>query len=140
MEGQSDIQGLMQTALGNLKDMIDVNTVIGDMIQTSGGTSVIPVSRVACGFVAGGGEYTMKDPKDKKEQPFAGGSGAGVSVSPVGFLVVSGDKVRLVPVAASTTMERIIDSTPMLMEQLDKLLNKNNNDQEENSYSSASTI
>ena len=82
------IENLMTTTMENIRDMVDVNTVVGDAIATADGSTVIPISRVAFGFVAGGGEY--KCAKQAAELPsFAGGTGAGVSVQPMGFIVVS---------------------------------------------------
>ena len=89
------IGGLMQTTLENMKEMVDVNTVIGEPIETSGGATVIPVSKVSFGFVAGGGEYDLKTLPGTEDMPFAGGSGAGVSVQPVGFLVVQDGAILL---------------------------------------------
>ena len=83
------IENIMTTTMENIRDMVDVNTVVGEAIATSDGSTVIPVSRVAFGFVAGGGEY--KCAKQAAEAPsFAGGTGAGVSVQPVGFIVING--------------------------------------------------
>lgn len=116
------IQGLMAEALGNLKQMIDVNTIVGEPITTPDGTTVIPVSRVACGFGAGGSEFSNK-PADKKADGlmFGGGCGGGVSVNPVAFLVVKNDNIRLMPVSDSlSTIDRIVDMVP-------EVLNKFNN-------------
>lgn len=79
------IQGLMKTAMESIKEMVDVNTVIGDAVEAPDGSVIIPVSRVGLGFAAGGSEF---GDNRESELPFGGGSGAGVSVQPVGFLVV----------------------------------------------------
>ena len=71
------IEGLMKTAMESIKQMVDVNTVIGDAVETAEGTVIIPVSQVGCGFAAGGGEYEFPNP-EAKARPFAGGSGAGM--------------------------------------------------------------
>lgn len=108
------IQGLMAEALGNLKQMIDVNTIVGEPMTTPDGTTIIPVSRVACGFGAGGSEFSAK-PEDKKKEGlmFGGGCGGGVSVNPVAFLVVKNDNIRLMPVSDSlSTIDRIVDMIP----------------------------
>src|SRR5690554_7973650 len=91
------IQGLMKTAMESIKEMVDVNTVIGDAVEAPDGSVIVPVSRVGLGFAAGGSEFG----DDKEELPFGGGSGAGVSVQPVGFLVVGQHSVRLLPVSNS---------------------------------------
>jgi len=101
-------------------------------METEGGTSIIPVSQVACGFMAGGGEYGKEIGKDaSKGLPFAGGSGAGVSVQPVGFLVVSGDQVRLISIKGDRTIERIIEAIPIVAEELQELLNRGKNKSDE---------
>ena len=114
------IEGIMRTTLENIKDMIDVNTVVGDAIKTPDGNTIIPVSRVAFGFVAGGGEYGKGVSLDggKPAYPFAGGTGAGISVSPTAFLVVSGGQVRLLPACFHTSYDRIIELVPHLMESI----------------------
>ncbi|HEX3027156.1 MAG TPA: GerW family sporulation protein [Clostridia bacterium] len=85
------IQGLMNTALQNIRDMIDVNTIIGEEIVASDGTVIIPVSKVSLGFASGGSDIPNKLEKDI----FGGGSGAGVSINPVAFIVVSNGEVKL---------------------------------------------
>ena len=114
---------LMQTTLENIKDMVDVNTVIGEPIPTGSGATVIPVSKVSFGFVSGGGEY---DPPQTPtaDIPFAGGSGAGVSVQPVGFLVVSPGSVKVLPAQQPTAWERALNAAPQLMEDVKRLLQK----------------
>ena len=112
---------LMQTTLENINDMVDVNTVIGEPIPTGSGATVIPVSKVSFGFVSGGGEY---DPPQTPtaDIPFAGGSGAGVSVQPVSFLVVNGEGVKVLPAQHITAWERAIGSAPQLMEEIKALI------------------
>ena len=113
------IQGLMKTAMESIKGMVDVNTVVGDPVETQDGTLVIPVSRVAFGFAAGGGEYGAEDPEKAAQGfPFGGGSGAGVSVQPMGFLVVGQNQVRMLPVDGGQPIERIIDLAPQIIDKL----------------------
>jgi sporulation protein YtfJ len=99
-----------------MKEMVDVNTVIGDAVETGDGGVIIPISRVSFGFAAGGGEYQAR--RQDGELPFGGGSGAGVSVQPVGFLVVRGREIRLLPVDGSAAVDRLIDLAPELIDQL----------------------
>ena len=80
------ISELMQTAMSSMKDMVDVNTVVGHPVQASSGSTIIPISRVTFGYMTAGGDLPADKPaKDAPDFPFAGGSGAGVSVQPVGF-------------------------------------------------------
>jgi len=117
------IQGLMTTAMQSIKDMIDVNTVIGEAVETQSGGVIIPVSRVSFGFAAGGGQYGGSGERktaagDEERLPFGGGSGAGVSVQPVGFLVMHKDDVRLVPVDQNAVLDRVLDEAPGLLNQI----------------------
>jgi len=120
----------MKTAMQSIKEMVDVNTVVGDAVETNDGTVIIPVSQVVCGFAAGGGDYELANGSGK-ELPFAGGSGAGVSVKPVGFLVVRMNDVRLISTHGNPLAERMVDLAPQVMEKLEALLQKRNRQQGE---------
>ena len=127
----------MAAAMDSIQDMIDVNTIIGDPIETSNNVVIIPISKVSFGFAAGGSEfseetideYTRKD-KDEEEikykLPFGGGSGAGVSINPVAFIIVQEKNVKLLPVNHSSTIDRLLDYVPDLFEKIGKKMNKNN--------------
>lgn len=128
------IEGLMFTAMNSIKDMIDVNTIIGDPIQTSNNIVVIPISKVSFGFAAGGSEFKGEtvdeyNKKDKDENiqyrlPFGGGAGAGVSLNPVAFLVVQGNVVKLLTVDHSTSLDKLLDYIPDLLEKVNNMANK----------------
>ena len=115
------IESIMTTTLENIRDMIDVNTIIGDAIATQDGCTIIPISRVSFGFVAGGGEYQTNahsrhdTAPQPKELPFAGGTGAGVTVQPLGFLVTGQDQVRLLPAQPYAPIDRVIELMPQAM-------------------------
>lgn len=112
----------MKTAMESLKGMVDVNTVVGDPVETQDGSVIIPVSRVAFGFAAGGGEYSahahVGDHPEPVGFPFGGGSGAGVSVQPMGFLVVSHNQVRMLSVDGAQPVERLIDMAPQIIDKM----------------------
>ena len=125
------IQGLMTTAMESIKDMVDVNTIVGDAVQAPDGTVIIPISKVTFGFAAGGGEFNSKskagiecDDSGKRpvesegngKFPFAGGSGAGVSINPVAFMVVGQGQIKLLPVNVNSSLEKILDFIPELIE------------------------
>jgi len=122
------IEGLMLTAMNSIENMIDVNTIIGEPIETSNNIVIIPVSKVAFGFAAGGSEFKgetideySKKEKDEKVQyrlPFGGGSGAGVSINPIAFLVVENEKVRLLPINHSSCIDKLLDYVPDLFEKM----------------------
>lgn len=125
------IEKLMDTAMTNIKSMVDVNTIVGDPVETPDGSVIIPISKVSFGFAAGGGEIKVAG-KDKNNngddnKPFAGGSGAGVMLNPMAFLVVNKDQVRLLPVSNNAVAERIINIAPELLQQIQSILEKNKN-------------
>jgi sporulation protein YtfJ len=114
------IEGLMKTAMESIKEMTDVNTVVGDAVEAPDGTVIIPISRVSCGFAAGGSEFSvLTEKQDNPSLPFGGGSGAGMSVQPVGFLVVGQGQVRLMPVVGHNAyLERLVDMAPQVIDKL----------------------
>ncbi len=125
------IQGLMKTAMENIKEMVDVNTIVGDPVETSDGSVIIPISRVSFGFAAGGSEFEQSEEerknKDSSGLPFGGGSGGGVSVQPVAFLVMSSSgQVRMLPVDRHAMLDRLIDLAPQLVTQLQNMVKKDN--------------
>lgn len=117
---------LMQTAMSSIKDMVDVNTVIGEPVKAGSDATVIPISRVSFGYVTAGGDLSTQEKAvaAPADFPFAGGSGAGVSVQPVGFLVVSGDSVRMLPATCQTVADRVVELIPTVMEDVKNLIAK----------------
>ena len=131
MENSHPIEELMQKAMNNIQDMIDVNTIIGEPIKTINNIIIIPISKVCFGFAAGGSEfskeaiedYTKVDKDEEKikyKLPFGGGSGAGVNINPVAFIVVQEKNVKLIPVTYASTIDRIIDYIPGLINKIGK--------------------
>jgi sporulation protein YtfJ len=134
---QHPIEGLMTTAMESIKEMVDVNTIVGDAVQSPDGTVIIPISRVAFGFAAGGGEYSQacsseeEDSSDeegssssKAKFPFAGGSGAGVSINPVAFMVVGNGQLRLLPVNINSSVDKILDLIPEIIDKVEDSLTR----------------
>ena len=121
MQQQHPIDNMMQTTMESIRGMVDVNTVVGAPVMDQKGTTIIPISKVSFGFVAGGGEYAVEDGKQKPVPtdifPFAGGTGAGVSVQPVG-LVVTDKQVKMLPAQTTGAMERMVELLPQLIEEL----------------------
>lgn len=121
------IQGLMQTAMENIKEMVDVNTIVGEAVETPDGSVILPISRVAFGFAAGGSDFKVDERVDKsttsgqetKSRPFGGGSGGGVSINPIAFLVVGKTGVHIVPLDSQTHLtEKLIDAIPNVIDKL----------------------
>lgn len=119
---QHPIDNMMQTTMENIRGMVDVNTVVGSPVTGTKGTTIIPISKVSFGFIAGGGEYAAEDGKNRTIPsdafPFAGGTGAGVSVQPVGFLVVGDGTVKMLPAQTNGAMERVVELLPQLIEDI----------------------
>lgn len=132
MLNEQPVENLMKSTMENLKDMIDVNTVIGDAVETRDGTYIIPVSKLCFGFASGGSQYASeKSTSNNPSFPFGGGSGAGVSVKPVAFLVVKEDGLRMLSLDQDTTYDRIVDTVPQILDMIKGLVKdmriKNNN-------------
>ena len=110
------LPNMLETTIQKIREMLDVNTVVGNPIQTPDGVTIIPVSKVSVGFGGGGSDFATKN----SENPFGGGVGGGVKVSPVCFLVVKDGNVRMlsIPAPANTTTERIVEMIP---DTLDKI-------------------
>ena len=117
------IEGMMDTTLEKIKQMVDVNSVIGDPITTPDGTTIIPISKVNYGFASGGSDLPTKVPE---KQYFGGGTGAGITITPVAFLVVSNGQVRLLRVDAgsNTAVDRLIDQAPEIIDKVNGMIHK----------------
>ena len=128
------IEGLMETTMDSIRDMIDVNTIIGEAIQINESVSIIPISKVCFGFASVGSEFKGESIEGYKKiedeenisyrNPFGGGSGAGVSIKPVAFLVIQEDKVKLLPVEHDCAIDKILDYMPELCEKTEKVIEK----------------
>ncbi len=139
MMSEHPIQGLMKTAMENLQEMIDVNTIIGDPVETPDGSVILTVSKVGFGFAAGGSEFhtSLNEKKhssqyggsttsEKGKLPFGGGSGGGVSITPIAFLVVGTNGVKMLHLDESTHLyEKILNLAPQTIEKIQALFNKN---------------
>ncbi|MBL0387632.1 GerW family sporulation protein [Tumebacillus sp. ITR2] len=137
------IQGLMSTAMENLKEMVDVNTIVGDPVETPDGSVILPVSKVGFGFAAGGSEFDpeVEGKKDKAdvELPFGGGAGGGVSITPIGFLVVGNGQVKMLSTEGPNQMyEKLIDLAPQMFDKVSQMIKKNSkqNDKQQQAGSS----
>ena len=138
------IEVLMETAMNSIKEMVDVNTIIGDPIETKTGMVIIPISKVCFGFAAGGSEFkgeTLDEYKRKEKEeevqyrlPFGGGSGAGISINPVAFVIVQKETIKVIPIEHTSAIDKLIDFVPDLLEKtnnmMDKSLEKNIEDEE----------
>lgn len=125
------IQSLMSTTLENIQAMVDVNTILGDPVETPDGNVILPISRVGFGFAAGGSEFGTAEKtrhtgatgqNGKEDFPFGGGAGGGVSINPMGFLVVGHGQVKVLSaVPGNQLLDRIIDMAPGLIDRLEAM-------------------
>ncbi len=127
-----NIPNMMENTIAKIREMMDVNTVVGDPITTPDGVTIIPVSKVSVGFGGGGADYVSKN-LNKQDNPFGGGLGGGVKVSPVAFLVVKEGNVRMLPVAApaNTTADRLVEQVPDMLDKLSAFIDSRTKKTEE---------
>ena len=135
---ENKLNDIIQTSLENVRSMVDANTVIGTPISTPNGTTIIPISKIAVGFASGGLDYNGKTTVEKANKNFGGGNGTGVSVSPVGFLVISPTgAVELLNVsrpAQNDTIDQIssfIERSPEIIEKFKAVFSKKKEEAEE---------
>ncbi len=115
------INGMMDTTMEKIRKMVDVNTIVGDPISCPDGTIIIPVSKVGFGFAAGGSDWPSKTPKEL----FGGGSGAGVSIQPIAFLVISNGEVRLLKMEAdASAISGVIEAIPSAIATFSSMVGK----------------
>lgn len=131
------------TAMSSLESMIDVNTIVGDIVTTPDGTVIIPVSKVCFGFAAGGSEFNtnkLNKYSENAKLPFGGGSGAGVHIAPMAFLIVKDTTVKLLTLNGNSPMDKLVDLIPDVVNKAnnfaEKALSKKhrNEDEDEEEY------
>ena len=120
------IENMMETTMDRIRSMVDVNTIIGSPVSTPDGTTVIPISSVSYGFAAGGSDIPSKQTTESKTF-FGGGSGAGITIKPVGFLCIQKDgQIKLIKLeTADSPVEKIADAVPTAIDKIAETLNKN---------------
>ena len=125
-----NVPNMLENTIAKIREMVDVNSVIGNPITTPDGVTIIPVSKVSVGFGGGGSDFVSKN-ANRHENPFGGGAGGGVKITPMAFLVVKDGSVRMIPVAtpANTTADRIVEMVPDTLDKIsafvDSRANKN---------------
>ena len=117
------LSNMIENTLTKVKEMISVNDVVGTPITTPEGVTIIPISKVSVGFGGGGSDFVSKN-ANKQENPFGGGVGGGVNVTPVAFIIIKGDSVRMMPVAApaNTTADRVVEMVPDVLDKVSNFL------------------
>ena len=113
------LPNMLDSTIAKIREMVDVNSVIGNPITTPDGVTIIPVSKVSVGFGGGGSDFVSKN-VNHQENPFGGGAGGGVKVTPIAFLIVKEGSVRMLPVAtpANTTADRLVEMVPDVLDKV----------------------
>ena len=114
-----NLPNMLDSTIEKVRQMVDVNSVVGQPITTSEGVTIIPISTVSVGFAGGGSDFVSKNP-NKYENPFGGGVGAGAKITPVAFLIIKDGTVRVLPVAspANTTADRLVEMIPETLDRI----------------------
>ena len=117
----SNIGNIMDITMSKLREMVDVDTVVGSPITTPDGVTIIPVSKVSYAFGSGGSDFPAKE-----KTGFGGGSGAGVRIEPIGFLIIKDGGVRMINITppAASTVDRVIEKAPELIDMVEGIVNK----------------
>ena len=120
------VSDMLNTTMQKIRDLMDANTVVGNPIEV-GGVTVIPVCKLSIGYGSGGSDFAQKSQKPENPNAFGGGAGMGVSITPVSFLIVQNGNVKVVPVEqpAATTVERVIDMVPGVVDKVQGIVSKN---------------
>ena len=115
----NSLPNMLENTIAKIREMVDVNSVVGTPITTPDGVTIIPISKVSVGFGGGGSDFVSKN-VNKQENPFGGGAGGGVKVVPIAFLIVKDGSVRMLPVAApaSTTADRVVEMVPDVLDKV----------------------
>ena len=115
----NSLPNMLQNTIAKIREMVDVNSVVGDPITTPDGVTIIPISKVSVGFGGGGSDFVSRN-VNKQENPFGGGAGGGVKVTPIAFLIVKDGTVRMLPVAtpANTTADRVVEMVPDVLDKV----------------------
>ncbi|MBE7010583.1 MAG: sporulation protein YtfJ [Ruminococcaceae bacterium] len=136
------IKGLMETAMNSIKEMVDVNTIVGNAVNAPDGSIIIPISKVSFGFGAGGSEFGERSQiAPDANANFGGGSGGGAVIEPVAFMVVGQGQIRLMPMDKETSpVEDIIEKVPTLIDKVAEFFKKNKKEEKTEEVCTAETV
>ena len=127
-----NLPNMLENTITKIREMVDANSVVGEPIMTADGVTIIPISKISIGLGGGGSDFVSRHP-NKQENPFGGGVGAGIKVTPIAFMVIRGENVRMLPVASApnTTADRVVELVPDLLDKLSAMIDKKNSDNQE---------
>lgn len=123
-----NLPNMLESTIAKIREMVDVNSVIGNPITTPDGVTIIPVSKVSVGFGGGGSDFVSKNP-NRQDNPFGGGAGGGVKVTPIAFLIIKEGSVRMLPVSApaNSTADRVVEMVPDLLDKVAAFIDSHTN-------------
>lgn len=126
-----NLPNMLESTMDKIREMVDVNSVVGEPITTADGVTIIPISKVSIGFGGGGSDFVSRHP-NKQDNPFGGGMGGGVKVTPMAFLIIRGENVRMLPVATApnTTADRLVEMVPDVLDKITAMIDKKNTESE----------
>lgn len=126
-----NLPNMLESTMNKIREMVDVNSVVGEPITTADGVTIIPISKVSIGFGGGGSDFVSRHP-NKQDNPFGGGMGGGVKVTPMAFLIIRGENVRMLPVATApnTTADRLVEMVPDVLDKITAMIDKKNTESE----------
>lgn len=115
----NSLPNMLENTIAKIREMVDVNSVVGEPITTADGVTIIPISKVSVGFAGGGSDFVSKN-VNRQENPFGGGAGGGVKVTPIAFLIIKEGNVRMLPVAtpANSTADRLVEMVPDVLDKV----------------------
>ncbi len=121
------IENILNITMSELKAMADVNTIVGKPFVTPDGQTIIPISKISIGFVSGGGEYAgpqKADPLSQRQYPFAGGSGAGLTITPMSFVITGKEPPRLLNITDRDLADKILEHIPDMLCEISRMFKK----------------
>ncbi len=128
-----NLPNMLENTITKIREMVDVNSVVGEPITLPEGVTIVPISKIGVGLAGGGSDYVSKN-ENKQENPFGGGIGASVKVTPIAFLVIKEGNVRMIPVAtpANTTADRLVEMLPDALDKIAAFIDSRTGDSAEN--------
>lgn len=123
-----NVSDVLSASMSKVREMVDANTVVGSPITVSEGTTLIPISKINFALASGGADMAAK--LAGQSGTFGGGAGCGVKITPVAFVLVQGERVRVLPIdePANTAIERMVEQLPMLVDKISELITGGNTD------------
>jgi len=112
------IENILKSTMTELKEMIDVNTIVGSPFVSPNGCTIIPISKVSFGFVTGGAQYGKVNSEEEAQYPFGGGATSGVTIAPVAFMVADDEAVKILTISHRNALDKLMENAPQLIKEV----------------------